>query len=73
MIPISLMTRDHLIPTAHGGSADWTNIVLACHKCNEARATLHSSSIRHQKWLRRVLRGRVHRFIRRETFVHNAT
>jgi hypothetical protein len=30
-------TRDHVTPRAHGGRTEWTNLVAACRKCNEAK------------------------------------
>jgi hypothetical protein len=50
--------------------ADW---VLACGRGNAARSALTIGSLRFGKWLRRVLRGDIRPFIRRETFVHNPT
>jgi len=32
------MTRDHIIPTTHGGKDVWTNVVTACNKCNNKKA-----------------------------------
>jgi len=29
-----ILTIDHLIPKSKGGTDDWTNIVIACNKCN---------------------------------------
>ena len=31
-------TKDRLLPISHGGSADWTNTVLACLACNRLKA-----------------------------------
>ena len=73
LVPVAAMTRDHIEPKIHGGANDWSNIVLACAKCNEAKSALHVGSIRFAKWLRKVMRGEVYRFVRRETFKHNAT
>lgn len=67
------LTRDHIVPSADGGGNDWGNLVLAHRVCNEARGKLVIGSIRFEKWLKKVMRGQIHRFIRRETFVHNPT
>jgi 5-methylcytosine-specific restriction endonuclease McrA len=32
------LTFDHIVPRAHGGRTDWTNIVTACVTCNAAKA-----------------------------------
>ena len=72
LVPIELMTRDHIKPRAHGGKDDWSNIVLACQKCNEAKSALHVGSIRFERWLKKVMRGHIHKFIRRETFVNHS-
>jgi 5-methylcytosine-specific restriction endonuclease McrA len=74
LVPVAAMTRDHIHPrkggqrTRNGG--DW---ILACEKCNTARSALTIGSLRFTKWLRRVMRGDIQTFQRRETFVHNAT
>lgn len=73
LVPVSLMTRDHILPKIHGGHGDWSNLVLACAPCNEAKSGLHVGSIRFGKWLRRVMRGEVYRFVRREKRKHNST
>ena len=65
-LPVNL-TRDHLYPRIrglrrqHGGA-----YVLAHRACNMARNTLSIGSLRFEKWLRRVLRGDVRRFYRRD-------
>ena len=69
----SQLTRDHVTPKADGGSNDWGNLILVHKKCNEARSKLVIGSIRFDKWLRKVMRGQIYKFVRRETFVHNAT
>jgi 5-methylcytosine-specific restriction endonuclease McrA len=33
----SELTRDHVIPDCVGGETSWTNIVAACHPCNNKR------------------------------------
>ncbi len=30
-------TMDHVIPSSRGGKTSWTNIVTACHKCNNKK------------------------------------
>lgn len=30
-------TMDHVIPKSRGGKTSWTNIVTACHKCNNKK------------------------------------
>ena len=56
LVPVAAMTRDHIEPKIHGGANDWSNIVLACARCNEAKSALHVGSIRFAKWLRKVTR-----------------
>ena len=36
--PSSELTYDHLIPKSKGGKTEWTNIVMACEKCNGKKA-----------------------------------
>lgn len=67
------LTRDHVTPKADCGSGDWGNLILAHAACNEARGKLVIGSIRFDKWLRKVMLGQIYKFVRRETFVHNAT
>ena len=31
------LTLDHVIPRAHGGKTNWTNIVTACKECNHGK------------------------------------
>lgn len=31
---VSELTHDHVVPRAHGGKTEWTNIVTACYSCN---------------------------------------
>lgn len=35
--PTSLLTLDHLIPTARGGKTTWENVVSACKPCNHRK------------------------------------
>jgi hypothetical protein len=73
---ISQMTIAHLTPKSHGGiiGDDWSGAVLMHPDCNSAMKCLHAGSLRFQKWIKRVVKhGSLHHFIRRETFVHNAT
>lgn len=75
IVPISLMTRDHIHPRK-GGQRDrgGNDYILACEKCNNARSALTIGSNRFRKWLRRVLRGDIRRFHRRRfRFFHNPT
>lgn len=32
--PISMLTRDHVLPRSRGGGDDWENVVTACKPCN---------------------------------------
>lgn len=44
-------TIDHVIPYARGGTDAWTNLVLACRSCNEAKGdgpALLAQRIEHQ-------------------------
>jgi len=34
---VSELTYDHIIPRAHGGPTDWTNIVTCCITCNRRK------------------------------------
>ncbi len=34
---VSELTYDHVIPRAHGGATDWTNIVTCCIPCNRQK------------------------------------
>jgi 5-methylcytosine-specific restriction endonuclease McrA len=67
LVPVELMTRDHIHPRRGGrrerGGGDY---VLACERCNRARSALTIGSLRFSKWLRRVLRGDIRPFIRRD-------
>ena len=81
LVPIELMTRDHLVTRAAQRVGRHGEYVLACRECNLARAGLTIGSLRFERWLRRVLRGDVRTFTRREhrtfnrtdCFVHNPT
>ena len=35
-LPLEL-TRDHVVPRVQGGADDWTNVVTACRRCNQAK------------------------------------
>jgi len=35
--PHEFLTRDHVIPTARGGSDKWENVVTACNTCNNKK------------------------------------
>jgi 5-methylcytosine-specific restriction endonuclease McrA len=37
-VPRHLTTWDHVIPRSRGGKTTWTNIVVACLKCNQRKA-----------------------------------
>jgi 5-methylcytosine-specific restriction endonuclease McrA len=70
LIPAAKWTRDHIFPKKAGARERFgSECVMACETCNRARSALTIGSIRFEKWLRRVLRGDVRPFIRRETFV----
>jgi len=43
--PTNNLTFDHVIPRAHGGKTEWTNIVTACHPCNSKKANKLLSEI----------------------------
>jgi hypothetical protein len=66
------LTREHLYPRRNkqretrGGA--W---VLAHEVCNKARGALNIGSPRFSKWLRRVMRGDVRRFERRDKWQGN--
>jgi hypothetical protein len=68
------LTREHLYPRrnkqreTHGGA--W---VLAHELCNKARGALNIGSPRFSKWLRRVMRGDVRPFERRDHWQGNAS
>lgn len=36
--PVSLLTRDHVIPASRGGDSVWENCVTACERCNHRKA-----------------------------------
>lgn len=74
LVPIELMTRDHIHPKKGGQRTRGGNeYILACEKCNQARSALTIGSIRFEKWLRRVLRGDIRNYKRPEKFIHNPT
>lgn len=31
-------TVDHIVPRSRGGKHEWTNVVIACHRCNNIKA-----------------------------------
>jgi len=37
MFPTSQLTKDHVVPQFYGGGNGWTNLVAACHPCNNRR------------------------------------
>jgi 5-methylcytosine-specific restriction endonuclease McrA len=37
-VPASDLTFDHVVPRCQGGKTEWTNIVMACYSCNQAKA-----------------------------------
>ena len=37
------LTVDHIIPKSRGGSASWTNLVVACKSCNLSKGNLTAS------------------------------
>lgn len=75
LVPIAAMTREHIHPKIDGQrERNGSDYVLACFGCNQGRAGLTIGSLRFERWLRRVINyGKNYRFIRRETFLHNAT
>ena len=37
---VSELTYDHIVPRAHGGPTDWTNIVTCCITCNRRKGEI---------------------------------
>ena len=37
--PYSLLSRDHVTPFSRGGQDPWSNVVSACRRCNNAKAS----------------------------------
>jgi hypothetical protein len=37
--PYSLLSRDHVTPFSRGGKDTWSNVVSACRRCNNAKAS----------------------------------
>lgn len=35
--PVSLLTRDHIMPASRGGRSAWENCVTACRSCNQSK------------------------------------
>lgn len=46
--PVSLLTRDHIVPRVLGGKDQWTNVTSACKPCNQNKAgmTLEQAGMR---------------------------
>jgi 5-methylcytosine-specific restriction endonuclease McrA len=44
--PASMMTIDHRVPLARGGSNDADNVVLCCKKCNASKSDLTDEEYR---------------------------
>lgn len=38
LLPISKLTRDHIVPFSRGGKDTWMNVVTACRACNEHKS-----------------------------------
>ena len=38
-LPAQLLSRDHIRPFSRGGEDIWTNVVTACRRCNNAKAS----------------------------------
>lgn len=51
----SELTLDHVIPRSRGGTSNWTNIVLACVKCNMRKGDKLLTEI-HMKLLRKPVK-----------------
>jgi 5-methylcytosine-specific restriction endonuclease McrA len=37
-LPLSKLSKEHVIPQSRGGLTDWDNIVMACFACNTKKA-----------------------------------
>lgn len=37
-LPLSKLSKEHVIPQSRGGKTDWDNIVMACYECNTKKA-----------------------------------
>ena len=69
--------------SANLGLAPWLRVaaglivevggVLAHAACNEASDRLTIGSSRYHRWVRRVIHGKISKFIRRDVFRHNPT
>ena len=68
LIPFALMTKEHLyVRRAGQRQAKGGAWVLACERCNRARAGLTIGSLRFTRWLRRVMNGDVRKYHRYHT------
>lgn len=36
-VPMATFTYDHIVPRAQGGKTEWTNVAVACSKCNQKK------------------------------------
>ena len=67
IVPFELMTKDHVYVRRNGMRARFGGAwVLACEKCNRSRSGLTIGSLRFNRWLKRVLRGDVRRWERKD-------
>lgn len=44
-LPVSLLTRDHVVPVSLGGGDTWENVVSACRPCNHKKGNRLLDSI----------------------------
>jgi len=59
LIPVALLTRDHLHPRKNGQRERGGNdFVLSCEPCNAARSAWTIGSTRFLRWVRGVINGK---------------
>ena len=70
-LPFENSTLDHVIPTCKGGNDKWTNLVIACKKCNnkKGRRYLHDSGMflkfspRKPTWMELLAKNNIFGFV----------